>query len=246
MDKRVFGRFNESQKWKDYFNFKSFECKMSFILTVIVLIFFKILDVYNHFSIYVTALQNITIYIAQALIGMLGIILAGIAIIVGILNRDSISSIEKLNPKKSIQSVLVSFEFLVFNIGIGIFLFLLLNLILYSEQGLIPVFQFYCSLAIAIYFLAFIVFYTISLTGNCIRVFYINDLYTDISVKEKSLYDEVNEVRIDYLLYCLHKNTQMSPEEIINDIDNFVESSNILEKEAVKNYLEKYYAISRK
>jgi hypothetical protein len=241
MNKRIFGRFKENKKWKDYFNFKSFECKMSFILMVIIIFSFKFLDVYNKFGFYITSLQNITIYVAQALIGMLGIILAGIAIIVSVLNKDSLSSIEKINEKGSIQRVLVSFEFLIFNIGIGIFVFFLINLILYSHQKMIPIFWFYFVLAVISYFLAFIIFYTISLTGNCIRVFFINDLYTNISLEEKGIYEIANEVRIDYLLYCLHKTSNLSPKELMEDLDKFVDSSNVPDKEAIKKYLKNYY-----
>ncbi|MBP2240331.1 hypothetical protein J2Z40_000886 [Cytobacillus eiseniae] len=245
MRKRIFGRFKENQKWDDYINFKSFECRMSLIVTIIMILSFKYLDVYTKFDLYLTPLQNITVYVAQALIGMLGIILAGIAIIVSVLNKDSLNSIEKVNGKGKVQRVLISFEFLTFNIGIGIFLFFLLNLILYSHQELIPVLWFYLVLAISSYFLAFIIFYTISLTGNCIRVFYINDLYSSILDKEKSIYEIANEVRVDYLLYSLHKASNLSPQELLDDLDEFVDSSNIPNKEVIKKYLKNYYSLPK-
>jgi hypothetical protein len=99
--------------------------------------------------------------------------------------------------------------------------------------------------ALVSYFLAFIVFYTISLTGNCIRVFYINDIYTVISDNEKRIIDKANEVRIDYLLYSLQRTTAVSPKELLEDIDRIVDSSNISDKKAVKEYLKNYYAISK-
>ncbi|ABK84491.1 MULTISPECIES: hypothetical protein [Bacillus cereus group] len=245
MNKRILGRFKENEKWKDYYNLKSFECRMSLIMTMIISLFFYFMGIYDDFKDYLTPLQNMTIYIAQALIGMLGVILAGLAIIVGVLNKDSINSIEKINGKGSIQKVLVSFEFLTFNIGMGIFVFFLINFILYSEKNIVPVVWFYCLLAVISYFLSFIIFYTVSLTSNCIRVFYINDLYANISHKEKSIYEEVNEVRIDYLLYYLHKTAKLSPEELLEDLDKFVDSTNISDKEAVKKYLKSYYGVSK-
>jgi len=244
MNKRIFGRFKENKKWKDYYNFKSIECKVSLIITTIILFCFIFLDVYEDFTTFVVSLQNITVYIGQALIGMLGIILAGIAIIVSVLNKDTLNSIEKKNGKGSIHRVLISFEFLIFNIGIGIFLFFLLNLILSSDQKLIPIYWFYFAIAIISYFLAFIIFYTVSLTGNCIRIFYINDLYTDVSIKERNFYEIANEIRIDYLLSILHKTSNLSPKEILRDLDSFVDSSNIPNKDDIKKYLKNYYGYS--
>lgn len=242
METRIFKRFSKHNKWRDYYNFRSFECKMSLITMIATLVIFKILNIYINFNTFILSLQNMTIYTFQALIGMLGIILAGLAIIVGVLNKESINSIEKHNGKGSIQSALVSFEFLAFNIGIGIFLFVLINLVLYSDRDLITPCLFYVIVAGVSYFLAFIIFYTISLIGNCIRVFYINNVYTDISTKERSTYEEANEVRIDYLLSTLQKQTNISPEEILEDLDKLTDSINSPNKEAVKKYLRDYYS----
>ena len=242
METRIFKRFSKHNKWNDYYNFKSFECKMALITMIVTLIKFKVLNIYSNFNTYLLSLQNMTIYTFQALMGMLGIILAGLAIIVGVLNKESIKSIEKHNGKGSIQGALISFEFLAFNIGIGIFAFLLLNLVLYSDKDLISFSFFYFIVAMVSYFLAFIIFYTISLIGNCIRVFYINDIYSDISAKERSTYEEANEVRIDYLLSTLQKQMNLSPEEILEDLDKLVDSINSPNKEAVKKYLKDYYS----
>lgn len=242
MKTRIFDRFTENNKWHDYLNFKSFEIKMSLITVLAILVLFYTLNIYDNFNAFLLPLQNLTLYIFQALIGMLGIILAGLAIIVGLLNKETIHSIEKHNDKLSLQKTLISFEFLSFNIGIGIFIFVIIHLILYSKQSLINTILFYFILAIVTYFLAFIMFYTISLIGNCIRVFYINNIYNDIATKEKNIYEAANEVRIDYLLYALQKQTHVSPNELLDDLDKFVDATNSKDKEEIKKYLRSYYS----
>lgn len=241
MNQRIFGRFKESKKWDDYYNFKSLECRISLIVAILTLFTFDYLGVYNKFDIFVVSLQNITIYIAQALIGMLGIIFAGIAIVISLLNKKLLNSIKKIN-NKGIESILISFEFLTFNIGCGIILFIFINLILHNQKEMLPISFFYIIIFFISYFFAFIIFYTISLTGNCIRVFYINNLYTNISHKEKNIYDTSNEIRIDYLLYHFHKNSKMTPKELLDDLNNFVDESNVSNKAAVKKYFKHYYA----
>lgn len=170
-----------------------------------------------------------------------GTILAGIAIIISILNKDVIKLIQKLNGKESIQKVLVSFEFLAFNIILGIVLYYALHYVLYIPKPLVPVFFFYLILAICVYFFLFIVFYTLSLIVNSIRVFIITNTYSDIMEQERNVYDQSNEIRIDYIFKMLFNDKSISQEDCINKLDEFVELSNIQNKEEVKNYLRKYY-----
>lgn len=239
MKNSIFGRFNENKKWNDYFNLKTFECRISLLMVAVIVVTFVILRVYDNFNDFLTPLQNITIYIASALIGMLGIILAGIAIIIGVLNNNIVKSIEKLNDKGSIQKVLVSFEFLAFNIGIGILIFFLIHIILYSHKGIIPEFPFYFVLIIISYLFSFIIFYAVSLISNSVRVFFITGLYSDIINNEKTIYDLSNEIRIDFILRSILKDT--SKEEFLAKLFEMIDSSDIKDKEAVKTYLKNYY-----
>jgi hypothetical protein len=239
--KSILKRFSENGKWKDYINRKAFEVRISVVFTLIILIMLGFLDVFNNFSSYLSPIQNITLNIATALIGMLGTILAGIAIIISILNKDVIKLIENLNSKKSIQKVLVSFEFLAFNIIMGIILYYILHFVLYVPKPLVPLIIFYLILGVCIYFFLFIIFYTISLIGNSIRVFIITNTYSDILEEERNLYDLSNEIRIDYIFNMLLNDQSITNEDFIKKLNDFVEMSNIKNKEEVKNYLKQYY-----
>lgn len=242
MKGNIFKRFTKNKKWYEYIDFKSFECQMSLSITVLFIILaVYFLDIHNNFNDYLVVLQNITIGIAQALIGMLGIILAGIAIIVGVLNKDVLKSIEKINGKDAVKPILSSFEFLAFNTGLGVMVFFLIDLILYSPKGLVGEFTFYLILAVISYFFLFLIFYTISLISNSIKFFFITGIYNDINDKEQNIYEIINELRIDYILSLVLKDTNTSKEEFLRDLNQFVSSSNIEDKEAVRAYLKKYY-----
>ena len=70
------------------------------------------------------------------MIGLIGIILAGIAIIIGTLNNDNMSIIEKNVGEDAIEEILISFEFLAFISAIEVVIFFILYLILYSQEYL--------------------------------------------------------------------------------------------------------------
>ncbi|MYL35541.1 hypothetical protein GLW08_11840 [Pontibacillus yanchengensis] len=241
MKTRILDRFSTNKKWKDYINIRSFECKASLIISILLVFAFYLFDMYGSFDTYVEVLQDITLNIIQALISLLGIIIAGVAIIFSALNKEVLATIKKINPTASIQTIFISFEFLAFNIGIGIMIFLLLHFSLYTSFELVPEIVFYILLSFFLYFFTFIIFYAISLISNIIRLFYITDTYSNINDYENSVHYEANEIRIDFILNSIMKD-RISKEEFIKQLFEFVERSNSDNKEEVKKYFRDYYS----
>lgn len=171
----IFKNFTKNGKWIDYINLKNFECLLSFILTLIFLVTSYFIGLYNNLGHYIVDLQNVTLYIAQALIGTIGIIIAGVAIVMSVFNKDVMKQLKKLNRKEDIGKIFVSFEFLAFNIGIAIMAFLLVHICLFNDNILIPKFYFYLLFVVLFYFFSFVIFYSISLISNIIKIFFISD-----------------------------------------------------------------------
>lgn len=241
MQKSLLSKFNKYKKWFDYFDINSFEVKSALLLTVIILIILLDNQIYSNFKDYLIPLQNSSIYIASALIGMLGTILAGIALIISVLGRSTVKMIEKVNGPNKIEEILVSFEFLAFNIGIAIIIMFLIHFSLYSTHNLISIIPFYIIFLFVLYLFLFIIFYTISLISNSIKIFFITNQYSEILENEKTIYEEVNELRIDYILNIILEAKCTSSETFMNDLNKYLDSSNIKDKESVKNYLKNYY-----
>lgn len=238
----LFKNLTKEKKWKDYLNFKNFECKISLVLSILIIILIYFLDVYNEFSQFAEAFQNITIYIAQALIGMLGFILAGIAIIIGVLNKKTVKKIEILNGKGKVERLLLSFEFLALNVAIGIFLLISFYLILNSPHSLITIIWFNIITFITCYFVMFILFYSLSMISNCISIFHIVNLYEDIEEHEKKIIDSANELRIDFILNIYIQNSNIDKVKFIKSLNDFVDATTVKNKDKVKKYLNDYYS----
>ncbi|RWZ59855.1 hypothetical protein EQV77_00735 [Halobacillus fulvus] len=246
MKKKIFERFNEYKKWKDYINPTSFEVKITVLVTVIFVVGALTLKTYDHFDSYYDFFKTLTLSVAQALIGVLGVIIAGVAIIISVLKKEIIETIESINKNKSgnkldIGQLLVSFEFLAFNVGIGIFFYLSMYFILFSPYQLVNKFIFYTLLFVLSYLLFFIIFYSISLISNIVRFFYIANLYDEISNSKRNLYNTANEIRIDFILKEILKNSNLSQEEFLTIIQNYVDATNVDNKEEIKNYFKEYY-----
>lgn len=234
-------RFLKYRKYKEILSFKVIECRIALLLTLIFLLLFKILNVYNEFEFFEAALQNVAIYIAAALIGMLGIILAGIAFMTSSLNKENMNLIEKVNGPDSIEKVLVSFEFLAFMVGIQVVVFFGIYIILFSNLDLIGRIYFYILLGIIVYLFIFSLFYTVILVGDSIQFFLTTRTYDEINELDKSVVSIANEVKIDFILKILTENCNIEIEEMINKLIEHCESCDMDKKEEVIDYLRRMY-----
>lgn len=242
MKEKMFERFSDEGKWHDYYNFKTFECRTSITFTIIILILSLFIDLHGNLEEYLIALQNTSLYVMQAFVGLLGIIIAGVAIIISIFTKDLVNIINKLNKNNPIYKVLISFEFLAFNIGISILLLLLVYFTLNTPIDILPKIAFYITLVIIIYYILFIIFYLISLIGNIIRLFYISHIYKDIDKEKKNLYVQANEVRIDFILNLIISQTNLDSEEFKSKLDEYLDASEMENKKEIKEYFKQYYS----
>ncbi|MFJ7932114.1 hypothetical protein [Peribacillus sp. NPDC096448] len=212
-------RLTRNKRWFDFVNFKNLECQAALLFAIVLLVVINLLHVHETFSSFLIAFQNITLGIAQALIGMLGFVLAGIAIITSTLKKDVVKKIEQVNGKGTIEQILSSFEFLAINISISIVLFYVVYLMLYSPSKLIGTGFFNCMVFLISYLFIFTIFYSAALVSNCAKLFLINNTYEEIVTNEKKLIEVANEVRIDFMLNALFQENQISKEEFLMRLD---------------------------
>lgn len=239
----MFNRFLKYKKFHELIDFENLETKISFVFIILTIIFFESLGIYKNISSYIEAFKNITIYIATALIGLLGVILAGISIVISSLNKNNMKKIEEINGDGTIEKILSSFEFLAFMIGIQVISFFIIYISLFSGIVINTKLLFYILLIIVVYIFIFSIFYTISLVGNCIQFFLISKLYDDINEMEKSKVEILNEIKIDFLLEVLCENKHISKENIIKSLEIYINKQDINNKEEVLEYFKQFYGI---
>lgn len=233
--------FIDSKKYKDYYNFcDAWECKISIVLTIsmIIILYGKNVDLYNNFDSYIVDIKNIFIYFASGLLGIIGISLAGIALVLSLFDNDFKRQLNSIGRIDLIDTVLLDFKFLIFNLGIGSVIFFFLYMLLPSEYIFsIPVF--YLLVAIIIYYKSFLVFYTISIILNCISIYEIKNSCNEIEKEEKNIYDRANELRIEYILSKL----DLTEDSFLEEIEQMIDNSNYSksDNEELKKYINDFY-----
>lgn len=165
-----------TKKYKEFYYGP--EALMAFLLSIVVsIIFIKIFkDIDNNkFN---EMIRNVLMNLSIALIGMLGFIVGGLAILSGTIPNKIIKKIEKENKIKSLIGIFFSFYFIGSLIGISICGFLTMYLLTYID---LPINDKYVGTISFIfsYLFTFNIFYAIALLGTCIKIFMVNYRFSE-------------------------------------------------------------------
>lgn len=199
----MYREFIDKKKFLDYFNVTNREVLISIFLTLILLVIEIKIDIYNNFSDVRVPLQNITIYVASGLLALIGIILTGLALMLGLLDRKLIKEIYSID-KNVVNDLMICFKFLIANLGFACILFFFAHFMLFVYM-FIPRIIFYIIFSILVYYFIFLVFYTIDLISTSIDLYLIRNINdeTDIlesTYKQNKLNNYIDKIKLEYLM----------------------------------------------
>lgn len=211
------------KKYQDLYDFSSLECRAALIFTIFLDIIFIICSNYigldNTVGKFVEILDNIGI----SLIGFLGFIVTGLAILTGAISSKVVKKFKDGNKMSALERILLSF----YLIGL-INALLIISAFILHFVIVIPVHSIWIIdiilLSLLSYFIIFTIFYAVKLIGNCLELFYIINsmqLIDDIPIDYKAKYN-------NYRITALEK-TELSITSI-NRVQNY--------KQTVKDLIE--------
>lgn len=170
--------FKYKRHW-DYIRIKNIEVYLGGILVFLVGILLYRIDLYNNFENYRIALETIAIYIATGLLGLLGVIIGGMALLFGILDEEFRKKISKRFEEDMIGDLVSCFQFIILNIGFAIILFFGLYFSMFINEPVSKL-TLYFIILFATYLFVFIIFYIISLTSSCMSIYISKEKFDDL------------------------------------------------------------------
>ena len=188
------------KKYKDLFDFKSIECVVSLISTIIFEGILLIWNIYQSCNDIVSAMVSMIDGIGIAFIGFLGFIVTGLAILTGAISSKIVKRLQSRNKMQALDRILLSFYLL----GLVSAFIILVSLLLHFVMALpidANIIVVIIVSAIYSYFTIFSIFYAVKLIGNCLELFMIINemqIITDDDSKYKMRYN-------DYRLMALEK-----------------------------------------
>lgn len=232
--------FSKYGKWKDYFDIRNFEVRISLVISFITLVFFVDINFYSIFDEHKELCNNAMLYSIAGMFGLLGFSLSGIAIIISIFGNEDLLKIKDNDIMKKVMS---SFCFLAFNIGVAIFIYFLYYFGINLLQDKANVVLFYILVEIYVYSIFFIIFYTVALVRNCVWLYQIKTQLMNMeNVVNK---EDLNEIRIDSLFLALSKRNIVDQREMKVIFEQLVRQSSIENKDKAMHYFDKRYGFSK-
>jgi len=222
------------KKYKDLYDFSSIECRVALfvmiILDTIFLISIKELGVDSVVSDYISYLDTIGI----SLIGFLGFIVTGLAILTGAISSKIVKRLQDRNKIQSLEKILLSFYLLGFISAIVIilsFIFHFLGNLPFNSMWQYDL----IILSLISYLIIFSVFYAVKLIGNCLELFYIiSNMQIVNDIKENTrlnIRQKYNSYRILALEKIVLINSQIKIENYADEIKKMIETDDLSEQE---------------
>ena len=229
------------RKIKDFFNIKEKEVQYALVLSITIMVLLYFLNIYDDF---ITIQGNIIDFLELLLggiIGLLGFSISAIAIIVTLFSREEMVQIEKINGKNVLEDFLSSYVFLNISIAIEIAELVIIVLAISSNKSQVNAIVFWLISWILTYHFFFNIFYLVSLVRNCVELYKIKRIYSKIEKEEWRFIDEINDVRIEFLLSTLMNVCDCSQQQMKEFMIEFVRNRPSDNEERLEKYIEKRY-----
>lgn len=230
-----FSKMVRYKKYSDIYNTNTIEVRVSLISSIIITTL--IIIVFNQANIgdINNLMRELTKEIAIVLIGFLGFVISGLAILTSSISNKFINILKKQDKINIIERILLSFYFLGLIVGIDIISSLIMYITTYSTYP----YNIFCigiCTFLYTYMIVFIIFYSIALIGNCIEIFkIINTIDEDINESHNNTNDNRNDnTNDDRYLYMSFRITALENVFFTN------QSNDPLEK------IKKYYELMNK
>lgn len=230
-----FSKLCKLKKYKDLFDFRSIECIVSIISVIIINVIFYIAE--KHLGLDTLVNEGVAFIdnIGMTLIGFLGFIVTGLAILTGAISSKVVKHLQDRDKMKPLEKILLSFYLLGIITAFEILCIIFLHFICLLPLPSIKIINI-IVLSMLTYLTIFIVFYAVKLIGNCLELFYILNNMQIIEDDYKDYKNKYNNYRICALEKIVL--TQTSP-DTINDYENTI--LNLINNDNISNQEKQLY-----
>lgn len=225
------------KKFHDLFDFRSIECIVSVFSVIVLNIIFYISEKNIGLDIFVNNGISFIDNMGMTLIGFLGFIVTGLAILTGAISSKVVKHLQDRNKMLPLEKILLSFYLLglvtAFEILFIIFLHFI-NLLPFPSIKIIDI----IILSLLTYFTVFIIFYAVKLIGNCLELFYILNNMQIIEDNPIDLKTKYNQYRILALEKLVLSGTSLDTiKEYKSTIINIILSDNNIPEREKNMYI---------
>lgn len=224
-----------------FVDFKQPEVKWTLFTSLTLEVFLILIKLHSNFLLYADDLCVMFQGLIGALVSIIGVAIAGVAIVVTLFSREQVEIIEKVK-KGAFEELLNDFKWLALVAALDTAVFVGIVLIIRSPYPLVQVYVFYLISFLLIYNFFYLLFYCYALIGNCIRLYKLKNTLEIISKQTKSIPVSAIEFQIEFLVAKLLKNNREEANLFYSELINLAEESNSDSNSEILAYLKERYS----
>ena len=224
-----------------FVDFKQPEVKWTLFTSLTLEAFLVLIKLHSNFLLYADDLCVMFQGLIGALVSIIGVAIAGVAIVVTLFSREQVEIIEKVK-KGAFEELLNDFKWLALVAALDTAVFVGIVLIIRSPYPLVQVYVFYLISFLLIYNFFYLLFYCYALIGNCIRLYKLKNTLEIISKQTKSIPVSAIEFQIEFLVAKLLKNNREEANLFYSELINLAEESNSDSNSEILAYLKERYS----
>lgn len=224
-------KIRKFNKYKDIYDFKSLECNLAIIFTILFLCVFILVASMEGKDVTINKIMIYLDNIGVALIGLLGFIVTGLSILTGMISSKVVAHLQSRKKMDLLEKILLSYYLLgilsasmIMEIGVLHFLSMLSIESNFLIDSILVI--------INVYIFTFIIFYAVKLIGNCLEIFCIvNSMHILVEQNEnsKSQYNEYKVKALEEML--IGKNGDKLVDEYKKNIKKMIDSDGLAEQD---------------
>ena len=176
------------------------EVRWSLFVSAFLEVLLILINFYANFSLYTDDLCSLLQSLIGALVSLIGIAVAGVAIVISLFSREQVAIIEDIKAG-AFEVLLKDFKWLALISGLDTAVLVGMLLIIKTPLPLVPAYLLYIISFLLIYVFFYLLFYCYALIGNCIRLYAIRNTIEEISMQTKSVPVSALEFQIDFLVF---------------------------------------------
>ena len=216
------------------------EVKWALSMSVTLIIFFIAFSLYDNFSIYESVICNLIECMISGLIGLIGVAIAGIAIVIALFTSEQICLINQLK-ENAFDRLLYDFKWFALISAIETAVFIGMISVIRSPYPIAPRYAFYLIAFILVYGVFYLLFYACALIGNFIKLSHLKCSLDTILNETKNIPMSAIELQLDFLISRLFKGDRVAAKEFYNELVACIEKGTAKNKDEIIEYIKKRY-----
>lgn len=216
------------------------EVKCALCISLLLAAFYISVDLHSGFPLYEKTISDILQCLVSGVVGLIGVAIAGVAIVIALFSSSQIKTIEELSPG-AFEEILYDFKWFALLSALETALFILTILVIHTPLPIAPAFVFYLFAFLLTYSVFYLLFYGYALIGNCIKLSHIKNSLEKISILKKDVPTSAIELELEFLVSKLLAENRVAADDFYKELMSKIETSTLDGKAEMLDYLNNRY-----